>query len=65
MAELELLFHNSAPAHTALTLQQFLAAKSTIVMPHTSYLPHLSTCHFLLFQKNEIAATIASLPPYP
>jgi hypothetical protein len=42
MAEPGLFIHyNDAMAHTAFSVQQFLAAKIMAVMPHPSYLPQL------------------------
>jgi hypothetical protein len=41
----------TAPAHTALSVQQFLATKNMAVVPHTRYSPNLAPCDFFLFQR--------------
>jgi hypothetical protein len=46
-----LLHHDNAPAHTALSVQLFLAAKNTAVVPHHPYSPNLAPCVFLLFPR--------------
>ena len=43
------LHHNNAPAHTALSIQEFLAKKNIPVLPHPSYGPDLAPCDFCLF----------------
>jgi histone-lysine N-methyltransferase SETMAR len=46
------LRHNdNAPAHTALSLQRFLAAKNMAAVPHTPYSPDLAPCDFFLFPR--------------
>jgi hypothetical protein len=44
------IHHDNAPAHTALSVAQFLISKCT-VMPQPPYSPDLAPCDFLLFQK--------------
>jgi hypothetical protein len=46
-----LLHHDSAPAHTALSVQRFLAAKNMAVVPHPPYSPYLAPCDFFLFPR--------------
>jgi hypothetical protein len=46
-----LLHHDNAQAHTALSVQRFLAAKGMAVVPHPPYLPALSPCDFFLFPR--------------
>jgi transposase len=41
--------HDNAPAHTALSVQRFLAAKNMAVVPHPPYSPDLAPCNFFLF----------------
>jgi hypothetical protein len=43
-----------APAHTALAVQQFLASKYMMVVPHPPHLPDLAPCDFFLFPKMKI-----------
>jgi transposase len=45
------LHHDNAPAHTALSVQRFLAAKNMAVVPHPPYSPHLTPCDFFLFPR--------------
>jgi len=42
--------HNNTMAHTALSKQQYLAAKSMAVVPHP-HLLHLAPCDFFLFMR--------------
>jgi len=46
-----LLQHDNAPAHTALSIQEFLAKKYIPVLPHPPYSPDLAPCDFYLFPK--------------
>ena len=46
-----LLHHDNAPAHTALSVRQFLAQKQTAVLDHPPYSPDLAPCDFWLFPK--------------
>ena len=43
------LHHDNAPAHTALSLQQFLVENNMTVIPHPPYSPNLAPCSFFLF----------------
>jgi len=43
------LHHNNAPAHTALSVQQFLVKNNMTVIPHPPYSPDLAPCFFFLF----------------
>jgi len=40
--------HNNAPAHVALSVQQFLARNMTVI-PDPSYSPDLAPCDFFIF----------------
>ena len=40
------LYHDNAPAHTALSIQEFLAKKNIPVLPHPPYSPDLAPCDF-------------------
>ena len=46
-----LLQHDNAPAHTALSIREFLAKKNIPVLPHPPYNPDLAPCDFYLFPK--------------
>jgi len=46
-----LLHHNNAPAHTALSIREFLAKKNIPLLPHPPYSPDLAPCDFYLFSK--------------
>ena len=43
------LQHDNAPAHTALSIQEFLAKKNIPVLPQPLYSPDLAPCDFYLF----------------
>ena len=43
------LHHDNAPAHMALSVQQFLAKNNMTVIPHPPYSPDLVPCDFFLF----------------
>ena len=45
------LYHDNAPVHTALSIQQFLAKKQVTTLRHPPYSPDLAPCDFFLFQK--------------
>ena len=45
------LQHDNAPAHTALSIREFLAKKNIPVLSHPSYSPDLALCDFYLFPK--------------
>jgi [histone H3]-lysine36 N-dimethyltransferase SETMAR len=45
------LQHDNAPAHTALSIRDFLAQKQISVLPHPPYSPDLAPCDFFLFPK--------------
>ena len=42
------LHHDNAPAHTALSIREFLAKKNIPVLPHPPYGPEPATCDFYL-----------------
>jgi len=43
--------HDNAPAHTALSLREFLATKQITVLEHPAYSPDLAPSDFFLFPK--------------
>jgi len=43
--------HDNPPAHTALSIREFLAKKNIPVLPHPPYSPDLAPCGFYLFSK--------------
>jgi hypothetical protein len=43
--------HDNAPAHTALSIREFLVEKNIPVLPHPPYSPDLAPCDFYLFSK--------------
>jgi len=45
------LHHDNIPAHTALSVQQFLAKNNMTVIPHPRYSPNLAPCDFFLFHR--------------
>jgi len=45
------LHHDNAPAHTALSVGEFLAKKYIPVLPHPPYSSDLAPCDFYLFPK--------------
>ena len=50
------LHHDNAPAHTALSVRQFLAKKqknNMTVIPHPPYSPDLAPCDFFLFPRTK------------
>ena len=48
------LHHDNAPAHRALSVQQFLAKNNTTVIPRPPYSPDLAPCDFSLFPRYEM-----------
>jgi len=42
------LHHDNAPAHTALSIREFLVKKNIPVLPHPPYSPDLALCDFCL-----------------
>ena len=44
-----IMHHDNAPAHTALSLKQFLVSKEITMLHHPPYLADLSPCSFFLF----------------
>jgi len=45
------LHHDNMPAHTALSVREFLAKKNIPIIPHPPYRPDLAPCDFYLFSK--------------
>ena len=43
--------HDNAPAHTVLSIPEFLAKENIPVLPHPPYSPDLAPCDFYLFPK--------------
>ena len=46
-----MLHHDNAPAHTALSVRQFLATEQITVLEHPAYSPDLAPDDFFLFPK--------------
>jgi hypothetical protein len=46
-----LLHHGSAPAHTVLYVERFLAAKNMAVVTHPTYLSDFAPCDFFFFPR--------------
>jgi len=46
-----ILHHDNAPAHTALSVREFLATKQVTVLEHPAYSPDLAPSDFFLFPK--------------
>ena len=46
-----ILHHDNAPAHTALSVREFLATKQITVLEHPAYSPDLAPNDFFLFPK--------------
>ena len=46
-----ILHHDNAPAHTALSVREFLATKQITVLEHPVYSPDLAPSDFFLFPK--------------
>jgi transposase len=46
-----ILDQDNAPAHTAVSVKQFLAEKQIAVLKHPPYSPDLAPCDFFLFPK--------------
>ena len=45
------LHHDNAPAHSALSIQQFLAERNVPTLEQPPYSPDLAPCDFFLFPK--------------
>lgn len=43
--------HDNAPAHTAISVTQFLAKNCMVLLPHAPYSPDLAPCDFFLFPR--------------
>ena len=46
-----ILHHDNAPAHTTLSVREFLATKQITVLEHPAYSPDLAPSDFFLFPK--------------
>jgi len=46
-----ILHHDNAPAHTALSVREFLATKQITIFEHPAYSPDLAPTDFFLFPK--------------
>ena len=46
-----ILHHDNTPAHTALSVREFLATKQITVLEHPAYSPDLAPSDFFLFPK--------------
>jgi histone-lysine N-methyltransferase SETMAR len=51
IAENWILLHDNAPAHTALSVAQFLTSKRITALPQSPYSPDLTPCDFFYFKK--------------
>jgi len=51
IADVWVLHHDNAPAHTALSVGEFLVKKNISVLPHPPCRPGLAPCDFYLFPK--------------
>jgi len=49
-----ILHHDNAPAHTALSVREFLATKQITVLEHPAYSPDLAPSDFFLKDKGNI-----------
>ena len=49
-----ILHHDDTPAHTSLSMKQFLVSKEIITLDHPPYSPDLASCDFFLFPKLKI-----------
>ena len=45
------LHHDNIPAHTALSIRQFLTERNIATLEHSPYFPDLAPCDFFLFPK--------------
>ena len=45
------LYYDNAPAHTALSIRQFLEERNIATLEHPPYSPDLASCDFFLFPK--------------
>ncbi|VVC26015.1 DDE superfamily endonuclease domain [Cinara cedri] len=45
------LHHDNAPAHSTLSIREFLASKNVLMIPHPPYSPDLAPCDFFLFPR--------------
>lgn len=45
------IHHDNAPAHTAISVSQFLVKNSMVSLPHAPYSPDLAPCDFFLFPR--------------
>jgi len=48
-----ILHHDNAPAHTALSVREFLATKQITVLKHLAYSPDLTPSDFFLFRNTK------------
>ena len=46
-----ILHHDNAPAHSSFLVNEFLAKKSIVTLPHPPYSPDIAPCDFFLFPK--------------
>ena len=45
------LHHDIAPAHSALSIRQFLVERNVLILEQSPYLPDFAPCDFFLFPK--------------
>jgi transposase len=53
-----LLHHDNAPAHTALSVRQFLAKHSIPALPQPPYSPDVSLTNFCIFRKLKLTLKV-------
>jgi hypothetical protein len=54
------LHHDNAPAHTVLSIIEFLAKKNIPTFPHLPYSPDLALCDFYFFLFPELKSKLKS-----
>ena len=59
-----ILHHDNAPAHTALSVREFLATKQITVLEHPAYSPDLAPSDFFMFLKIKeiLKAALKAIP---
>ena len=50
-ANAKALYHDNAPAHTAMSICQFLTERNIATLEHPQYSPDLAPCDFFFFSK--------------
>ncbi|PNF23785.1 hypothetical protein B7P43_G16799 [Cryptotermes secundus] len=57
-----LLHHDNAPAHTALTVRQFLTSNNMVIVPHPLYSPDLAPSDFFFVSTDEEKSERKAIP---